>query len=727
MSFTYSAGGATPQPTLAWTFDGTTTPYIGSATTSVTGTVTYVSGKYLQSISYTNSATGTPPNNYLSISYTPGPFNLDLGFSYSVWFKINARPASGNRALLTFNGSVTNYTSYLQYDNSLITPRYFNGSTTYIPTGTTYTVGEWIHVTTTFIGGTMSFYINGAFFSSTTYTQIGSTLSSSFFIGRGGGLNDGSIATIDDLRIFNTALTAAQVQSIYNQQGMPGQGKMMTTSSYIANGLVAYYDTQNPNYPNSVSGTTWYDISGNGRSVTIRPGSSYNASGKYITFDGTIDSGTTAAETGQNLTQWTVMCVFMRTANGVGYSRLAGASPAPDAGEIALVGGTLAINSPESFGWNFTSFGASAGVWYHMCVAFDTTTTGVVDTWVYINGALVNSYIIDGTVQNPTGYTMGIKSDFSNNEAMIGRMSLFAIYNKVLSQSEVSANYNFYKKTNISATLTGTPLFRQLSPSATSSAVGAFSLRAVNGTTAKAVQVRNGTTSATQDFYTDRLGNLLTAPVTGQSLAKWLGGATGYVATWYDQSGKGSHMSCSSTAIQPKIDLVNKWIDFKTTAYFDVSATPSTGPVPWNNTKNYTVLCRHNSIQNSAGGICGCSNAAPTYNTTGYTNNFRANLGGSAGQQYYNYWFFRDFNAGTYAIGNKLTWKWDGANRYMYTNGTLNATQAQLSTDWLQTSSFAQMIGKTTADATMNGEMYSIFMFDTALSDADRNLVENFS
>jgi hypothetical protein len=104
-------------------------------------------------------------------------------------------------------------------------------------------------------------------------------------------------------------------------------------------------------------------------------------------------------------------------------------------------------------------------------------------------------------------------------------------------------------------TLIGTPLFNQLSQAATSSAVGAFSLRAVNGTSVKAVQVRNGTTSATQDFYADRLGNLLTAPVTGQSLANWLGGATGYVTTWYDQSGRGNHATQATVANQPTVTV----------------------------------------------------------------------------------------------------------------------------------------------------------------------------
>jgi hypothetical protein len=82
--------------------------------------------------------------------------------------------------------------------------------------------------------------------------------------------------------------------------------------------------------------------------------------------------------------------------------------------------------------------------------------------------------------------------------------------------------------------------------------------------------------SLAQDFYADRLGNLLTAPVTGQSLASWLGGATGYVTTWYDQSGRGNHATQGTAANQPVIQRAtkgpgyacvytgNQWVSFGT-------------------------------------------------------------------------------------------------------------------------------------------------------------------
>jgi hypothetical protein len=62
---------------------------------------------------------------------------------------------------------------------------------------------------------------------------------------------------------------------------------------------------------------------------------------------------------------------------------------------------------------------------------------------------------------------------------------------------------------------------------------------------------------------------------------------------------------------------------------------------------------------------------------------------------------------------------------YNYGTGTtFPLVNLTASSGWAQTTSANQMIGKTTSDTTMNGEMYSIFTFTTALSDADRIIVE---
>jgi hypothetical protein len=97
-----------------------------------------------------------------------------------------------------------------------------------------------------------------------------------------------------------------------------------------------------------------------------------------------------------------------------------------------------------------------------------------------------------------------------------------------------------------------------LSRAVTSSAACAFSLRAVNGSTTRAVQVKRQSDSASQDFYADRLGNLLTVPVTGQTLENWLGGSTGNILTWYDQSGSGNHATQATDVNQPVIQKASK-------------------------------------------------------------------------------------------------------------------------------------------------------------------------
>jgi hypothetical protein len=789
---------AMPLPQLAWDFNGTTTDYVKGVSGSVGGVVTYENGKNGTALNIKNPS-GTTSNS-VNFNFSAS-YSIDLGFSECFWFKCNDLSYLTSIQIVSIAYSGFNNAFRFQINTGGSLQFQFQDSVgnkninMFGPT-----VGIWYHLAAVAFNGIVAIYVNGAYYAQMEYIQSGITFNN-ISIGlatnfAGYPLTNGSY---DDLRIFDRALTRAQVQSIYNQQGVQGRGEM-TINSYIANGLVAYYDTQNLRYPNSVSGTTWYDISGNGRSVTIRSGSSYNSADKYITFDGTANSGTTVAQTGQTLTQWTVMCAFMQTANGRAFARIAGASPNIDAGEIAVYGQTLAINPPESGSWTYTSFTTTYNVWYHMCIAFDTTTTGVVDAWVYINGALVNSYTIDGTVESLTGYVIGNRTDL-NGEAMIGRMSLFAIYNRVLSQSEVSANYEFYKKTQIptylpTTSLTGTPLFTQLSASATSSAVGAFSLRAVNGSTAKAVQVirgaigtfppismtsdnftatgtyngivngvyvssastyytgsgteqpyrlfdknNNGTwwttssgsyststglytaavysttisgsayagewiqiqlpasvtlssytiynaaswtsrapvdfkiagsndgttwtlvdtqtaitswlssttsltftpsnpstysyyrlcvnkygggnagylsigelilngynssnqTGSATDFYADRRGNLLTAPVTGQSLANWLGGATGYVTTWYDQSGAGQHMAQTTASLQPVISLATSPPSILFTGNGTTSGQyfQNTIPFTFNFGTNYQYTVRA-VVNNTVGGV----------------------------------------------------------------------------------------------------------------------------
>jgi hypothetical protein len=110
--------------------------------------------------------------------------------------------------------------------------------------------------------------------------------------------------------------------------------------------------------------------------------------------------------------------------------------------------------------------------------------------------------------------------------------------------------------------------------------------------------------NAAQDFYADRLGNLLTAPVTGQTLARWLAGGTGYVTTWYDQSGAGNHMAQSTASLQPIISLATSPPSILFTGNGTTSGQyfQNTIPFTFNFGTNYQYTIRA-VVNNTVGGV----------------------------------------------------------------------------------------------------------------------------
>jgi hypothetical protein len=360
-------------------------------------------------------------------------------------------------------------------------------------------------------------------------------------------------AEYDDLRIYNTALTATQVQSVYSSQGAPAPSRAMPLPR-----LAWAFDGTTTDYVNGLAGTTTGTVS-------------YNASGKYgqsliiTNTAGLVASNYVSYSTPYYPSTLTTAVWLKLNTIGVGNQYFL------EFGGISYV---IYINSNNTVGFRVQAQGGvattistvstvTAGQWYHIAAVID----GYNQT-IYLNGVIAAGPSPCNTLA--FSYS-ALRIGGSNNLSRVlvnGELDDLRIFDRALTSAQVQSVYNQQGVPGrgafgnvvgiIKASLTGTPLFSQLSSAATSSAVGAFSLRAVNGTSVKAVQVRNGTTSATQDFYADRLGNLLTAPVVGQPLANWLGGATGYVTTWYDQSGCGNHATQATAANQPIIQRATK-------------------------------------------------------------------------------------------------------------------------------------------------------------------------
>jgi hypothetical protein len=131
--------------------------------------------------------------------------------------------------------------------------------------------------------------------------------------------------------------------------------------------------------------------------------------------------------------------------------------------------------------------------------------------------------------------------------------------------------------------------------------------------------------NAAQDFYADERGNLLTAPVTGQILANWLGGATGYVTTWYDQSGRGNDASQTTAANQPIIQRATKGPGYS--CLFSGSQRLALGSNAYINNTPYTLqIVERRNVDSSTSGAgyfgWGSGESNPTSNIAhiGYRN-----------------------------------------------------------------------------------------------------------
>ena len=298
-----------PQPNLAWQFEGTTTDYVKGLTGTTTGSVTYGPGKYNQGMSVFNVVGTDSASNLVSYSVV---LNSTNGFTVSVWTRVDV-VKTGSYASMIGLSATTNTGGFFNFfditENAGGTFAFYgqnqSGSGTVpVPfnTSTTPVLGGWYHVTTVFTNSTISMYVNGIASGSTTYANAFTT--NTMYLGRSGQYSGHSYCgSYDDLRLFNTALSAAQVQTIYAAQGMPNQ---MSLSVVSAGGTNAYMGG-NPFFSsavsatNSVVGYSLRALSGTYvKVVNVRNGTTSATQDFYADIFGNL----TITGSGQSLADW---------------------------------------------------------------------------------------------------------------------------------------------------------------------------------------------------------------------------------------------------------------------------------------------------------------------------------------------------------------------------------------------------------------------------------------
>jgi len=219
---------------------------------------------------------------------------------------------------------------------------------------------------------------------------------------------------------------------------MTGVNSITNTSGIITSGLVLNLDAGNAaSYPGS--GTVWTDLSGSGYSGTLTNGVGYDSANQgSLVFDGSndyVDLNTNNIITGTNAFTFDV---FYKVTNATVAAEIFGNYGIGNTNSTIWISGRYGvyINATAPY---FQGAPLGAGT-YHMAFTRDSSGNCV----LYKNG------IQDGTATNSTSIVVGqnfrIGSDVGSiGEVFGGNIYTIKVYNRALSSTEVTQNFNALK------------------------------------------------------------------------------------------------------------------------------------------------------------------------------------------------------------------------------------------------------------------------------------------
>ena len=244
--------------------------------------------------SYALSLDGTDDYVALGNSSDLAPSNITV----SLWFKASGTVGTYNylfaREGALYGSYLLRYTSANKFN---IFIGHAGGSTTDITSSSTYTLTDWHHVAFTYDQTNLKLYVDGSEAASVAKTTaIDYTPSTSYgtdntYIGKGT-FADNTEGLIDEVAIFNSALSASQITNIYRGEDDGGSGGTNGVPGDLStfnsnNGPVGWWRMGDNN---SGAGATITDQGSGGNDGTIENGSSGNTSPTYHDLSTAPDS-----------------------------------------------------------------------------------------------------------------------------------------------------------------------------------------------------------------------------------------------------------------------------------------------------------------------------------------------------------------------------------------------------------------------------------------------------
>lgn len=387
-------------------------------------------------------------NNFIEI---PNSSSLDLStniYSISFWMK-STYPTTKQCQFITKYSGIGTTTNGLMFvlnnstnGNSL---QYMYQSTAggwgsaQTPVANLPQSGSWVHVLITTNNGYDKLYVNGLLVSSNTtkHSYKYGANTNSLRLGVGPTQNTGNYfnGSLDDIRIYNRELSQSESNTLYNE----------TQTGDITTGLVAYY-------PFNGSGN---DASGNGNNGTVygatlttdRFGNANSAFG----FNGTSNyiqvADANSLDFG-NTTSFTISCWIKTTGTDGNFHGIVTKSTITPTTELGWQLGSQNNVIQNEFG------GGTTVANFHGNILINNNNWHLI-TYIVNRNTNNASYYVDGILDNSLN-SSNFSLNISNSRPMYfgadrqlgapyffqGSIDDIRIYNRVLSQSEVTALYN---------------------------------------------------------------------------------------------------------------------------------------------------------------------------------------------------------------------------------------------------------------------------------------------
>ncbi|MFM7019636.1 MAG: LamG-like jellyroll fold domain-containing protein [Aquirufa sp.] len=356
-------------------------------------------------------------------------------FTVSLWFN----PTTLNGIVLTdLNSSTINggyHTADIEMVNGYLKfsvwPR-----TSILTTASTVSLNTWHHVVLAYTGTDVKAYVDNIAVGTATYTREGPAMGtgSQYFgiaaydITHMGSASYGNFL-LADFKFYASALSAGEVSNLYNAEKTNYSLVFMLDPMYAAS------------YPGS--GSVWYDISGGNQSSTNTANVTYNtAAGGSMYFNGSGYSDFSFNLNGASTLTVELWAYPTSLTNGMFFGFYAY--------DVYLVSNLLGYNTSagDLYGLNTTQTSGFANTWRHY--VFVMREGGVTNNKIYVNGVLQSLAQQLGTPSNATavfnagaGRIGGWRINTNYTQQMY--MSYFKIYNRELTQSEITNKFNASK------------------------------------------------------------------------------------------------------------------------------------------------------------------------------------------------------------------------------------------------------------------------------------------